>query len=160
SWTTSTEQQLKNFDVEKSEDGVNFRKIGTVAAAGHSAISTAYSFTDNHPVETNYYRLRMNNDDGTFKQSQVILLHSSNAVQNVWVVNNPFTGFLDLGFAKAGVQARLQLLSATGALLAEKVLASPAGQIRWTLPGNLSRGSYFLKVLIDGRLFVYKVVRQ
>ena len=35
-WSTSFEQNSKGFEIEKSLDGINFRKIGFVAGAGNS----------------------------------------------------------------------------------------------------------------------------
>ena len=159
-WTANVEKERQNFIVEKSADGVSFQTIGTVGGNGGTTSTVNYSFTDEHPYETGYYRLRVPTNNGSFTQSQVVILRNGGSRQKVWVVNNPFDTYLDLGFGKAGSQARLQLLSATGVLLAEKVVAAPQGQIRWVVPGHLSRGTYLLKVMVDETLFVLKVVKQ
>jgi hypothetical protein len=159
-WTTSAEYNSKNFDIEKSTDGVNYYKIGSVSAAGNSADKKEYSFTDTKLAENNYYRLRMNDNDGRYKLSQIVLIRYSNAKQNVWVVNNPFSNYIDLRFAKLGSRAKLQLINMNGAVVTETILSSPSGQIRWNLPAHLSNGSYIIKSTIDGEQFTSKVVKR
>ena len=67
SWKTSQEINSAYFDVERSEDAVNFQYIGRVNAAGYSTSPLEYSFTDNNPVNgINYYRLRQVDRDGHF----------------------------------------------------------------------------------------------
>ena len=159
-WSTSSEQNSKNFEIEKSTDGFSYYKIGSVKAAGNSSAKLDYSFRDNTLASINYYRLRMNDNDGKNKLSQVVLIRYNDAKQNIWVVNNPFNNYLDLRFAKSGNQVKLQLISTGGAIVAEKTIASPQGQLRWNVPDNLSKGNYILKAIVDGELFTAKLVKQ
>ncbi len=159
-WTTSFEQNARDFDVEKSTDGINFYKIGSVDATGNSSARRAYSFRDKQLAPQNYYRLRMNDRDAKFRQSSVVLISYSAAVQKVTVVNNPFRNGLDVRFAKPGATARLQLVSVSGAVVAEKQLGSPSGQVHWALPGNLSNGAYILRTVVDGVVFTEKLIKQ
>lgn len=159
-WSTSSELNSKSFDVEKSTDGSNFYKIGSVAAAGSSATQKNYSLRDVQLSSTNYYRLKMNDLDGRNKLSPVVLLKVNNAAQNVWIVSNPFKEYIDLRFAKEGHQAKLQLVSINGAIVSEKIIANPAGQTRWQLPTSIGAGTYVLKAVVDGKLFTHKLVKQ
>jgi hypothetical protein len=45
-WSTSTEQNSKQFDIQRSEDGTNWRTIGTVPAAGNSNSLLSYRYLD------------------------------------------------------------------------------------------------------------------
>lgn len=158
-WKTSSVQGLSYFVVEKSTNGSNFKKIGQVQAGSHTSTGE-FNFTDDQLSEVNYYRLRLYEKNGTSKQSGIVVVRHSGLKQNVWVVNNPFQGYIELGLRKPGLQARLQLISANGVLHAEKVVSSPQGQIRWNLPVNLSRGHYVLKAIVDGEQFGHKIVKQ
>ena len=74
-WSTSFEQNSKGFEIEKSLDGINFRKIGFVAGAGNSNATRSYSFTDpQRAVEFNYYRLKLVDIDNKFDYSDVVLV--------------------------------------------------------------------------------------
>lgn len=56
SWTTASESSLAHFSIEKSSDGVNFYKIGEVAATNTSS-THSYSFPDYNPIRRAYYRI-------------------------------------------------------------------------------------------------------
>lgn len=159
-WSTSSEQNSKNFEIEKSADGTNYYKIGSVAAAGNSLSQKNYSFTDQKLSPVNYYRLKMNDIDGRNRLSHVVVIRYNQATQNIWVVNNPFNNYIDLRFAKPGAEVKLQLINVTGVIVSEKIIASPSGQIRWNLQSNLGKGSYVIRAIADGQLFTSKVVKQ
>jgi hypothetical protein len=160
SWKTATEQGLKSFDVEKSTDGIHFQKLGTIPAAGYTSLMHEYGFVDQNPAEANYYRLQMNDRNGATQASQVVLIRNNTVKQNVWVINNPFNSYIDLGLSGDGSRVELQLINTNGALMAEKTISTSSGQMRWQLPTSLSKGHYLLKAVVGGQMFAYKVVKQ
>lgn len=159
-WRTEQENNLRNFEIEKSTNGIDFRKIGLVTAVGQNASSNQYSFNDIQLSENNYYRLRMNDLDGTHKLSDIVQVRIKDAKQRVWIVNNPFSNHLNLRFGKTGSKAVVQLINPLGVTVAEKIIASPSGEVRWNLPATLSKGHYILKVLVDGETFTIKTIKQ
>ena len=73
-WTTASESFSDRFEVQRSENGSTFIAIGSVPAAGSSAIPIDYSFTDDDPAQgTNYYRLRQIDLDGTYTYSPLVV---------------------------------------------------------------------------------------
>lgn len=67
-WNVAAESLLDGYIVEHSTDGRNFEAIGKVKAAQKSA----YAFVHDNPAQgINYYRLRMLDDNGAFKLSEV-----------------------------------------------------------------------------------------
>ncbi len=78
-WNVESTDDLKNFDVESSRDGINFTTIATVSG---KAGTKNYQFTDpkmNFP--TTWYRLIMNEKSGTV------------AYSNILKITNPFDRF-------------------------------------------------------------------
>jgi uncharacterized delta-60 repeat protein len=75
-WQTSSEEGVKQFVIQRSNDGKGFKAIGTVAAAGNSATTQKYSFADQSPFMStnNYYRLLMQDADGNFKYSKTLII--------------------------------------------------------------------------------------
>lgn len=72
-WTTATETNNKLFEVERSEDGINFDQIGTVNGNGNSTTAKSYSFTDSNPFSgTSYYRIKQVDYDSKFSYSEVV----------------------------------------------------------------------------------------
>jgi len=76
-WTTSFGQSVDYFDIERSDDGVNWSNIGSVKASENSNSKLEYSYIDNKlPLNRSknqifYYRLRMTDLDGKFEYSDV-----------------------------------------------------------------------------------------
>jgi Polysaccharide deacetylase len=71
SWKMAQEGRLKQFEVEKSVDGLTFNRIATVRATGTGA---DYRYTDSDLNGTAYYRLRMVKSDGTSELTKIVTL--------------------------------------------------------------------------------------
>lgn len=64
-WTTESERNSMNFELQRSNDGKNWETINTSIAGGNSSITLNYSYVDlNYPLSVNYYRLKQNDIDG------------------------------------------------------------------------------------------------
>src|SRR5439155_14200122 len=159
-WSTGSEVNARNFDIQKSVDGTSFYTIGSVKATGNSNTQKDYTFRDEQLGEMNYYRLKMNDLDGKSRNSQVVLIRYTLPKQNIWIVNNPFTQYIDLRFAKQPGNVKLQLVNASGAVVAERSFTALSTQLRWDISQNLGRGTYVLRSFVDGKLFSNKLVKQ
>jgi predicted esterase len=67
-WQTATELQSRNFEVERSEDGVRFTTVATVASR-NNANGAAYTYRLEGATKPAWYRLKMVDVDGQFKYS-------------------------------------------------------------------------------------------
>ena len=89
-WKTTFEIAFSHFEVEKSENGVDFQTIGTVKGKG-GMILTQYDFCDtqlsSEPIV--YYRLKQVDLDGTFEYSKVLAVHLSDNMLQVQLVIAP-----------------------------------------------------------------------
>jgi hypothetical protein len=98
-WETANEINTSHFEVERSIDGMNFIKIGTVAAKANSA-NAKYSYTDvdagKQPASTLFYRLRMVDKDGATTFSQVITLTLNITNAPVKIYPNPVSDVLNV----------------------------------------------------------------
>lgn len=66
-WSTASESNSLQFDIERSMNGKDWETIGTVPAAGFSTSLINYSFKDEHPLNAvNYYRLKQIDFNGKF----------------------------------------------------------------------------------------------
>ncbi|ANE49458.1 T9SS type A sorting domain-containing protein [Flavisolibacter tropicus] len=160
-WITTYEQNSKLFIVEKSTDGTNFYKIGSVNAKGTSITVNDYRFTDNGPSSINYYRLKMVDLDGTTTYSQIIKIQYEDAPQKVSVLTNPFESFIDLQFAKKAQVVSLQLLQLNGTIVEEKLFKVSAEKLSWSLSNStLSKGVYLLRITADRQIFIKKLIKK
>ena len=116
-WTTTNEQNMDRFEVEKSDNGNTYHSVGIISAAGNNNENN-YSFTDNQPGVASYYRLRMTGKDGSFTYSPVkyLAVNCKTTAESVLIYPNPVNqGFVFADFTteiKGG--AKLKLINALG----------------------------------------------
>lgn len=78
SWTTVEESDLQTFVIEKSTNGVDFRRVGDVKGAGYSNSKKTYRFLDlGLPEQKTYYRLLHYASDGSFTISETFYFEQS-----------------------------------------------------------------------------------
>lgn len=163
-WSTSTEQNSREFDIERSYDGVNFTKIGSVPAAGNSDGIENYVFTDPDIAHNdNYYRLEELDADNKTGYSKVILVQNTGTNGIFRVMNNPFTSYIDVQFGTQVIgNVETRLLDITGKEL-YKDLNGGTGLTGMHIDlsrKNLSPGVYILELWYNNETHVAKVVRQ
>jgi len=84
-WTTASEINNDYFNLERSSDGINFESIANVDGAGNSNTVLNYSFVDEYPFETTYYRLKQTDFDGSISYANniVSLIRKTNDIFEV-----------------------------------------------------------------------------
>jgi hypothetical protein len=74
-WATNYENDMQSYVLEKSTDGSHFEDLGTVQAAGFSAVDKNYHFMDlGATAKRSFYRLRELTTDGTASFSAISLV--------------------------------------------------------------------------------------
>ena len=150
-WSTSQEQNSKDFTIQKSYNGVNFEDIGSVAAAGNSFAQRNYSFIDgaihNSGMNLVYYRLKQTDIDGRSTLSQVITLKlKSGANWKVQLLANPIADQVRLLLTGVKENIQLSILDMNGKKLHSRTSSAINGLV--SLPSNnLPRGAYILVVV-------------
>jgi hypothetical protein len=77
-WTTTAEEKMKGFVVERSTNGNNFQAIGSVHAKNTGGIQQ-YDLTDGKPVAgRSWYRLKILDADNNFTYSRIASINRSN----------------------------------------------------------------------------------
>lgn len=96
-WQTASENNSRNFSIERSSDGRIFNPVATIAASGNTSTVKAYSFLDNTTLSSGsnlYYRLKIVDQDGRFIYSGVatVVLKLPAQKHSVKVVSTAITG--------------------------------------------------------------------
>ncbi len=77
-WETAMEQQINYFSLEKSYDGNTYQEILKINSKGNSDVPQQYEGMDpNTLANTNYYRLKIVDQQGNSIYSQVIIVELS-----------------------------------------------------------------------------------
>lgn len=151
-WTTVNELNVKQFEVERSLDGITFDKIGIVAANNRTTQS-GYSFNDNNQVavKTNsklYYRLKILDVDGQFSYSYIALINAVEKSASINIYPNPVKGsdlFIQLDESlQSEVQVKIE--DANGRLFQQYKLAGANNGLIKVDAAKLASGVYILKL--------------
>jgi len=96
-WQTVSETDNAGFEVQKSENGIFWKRIGFVEGKGATSGVNSYQFQDADPfLGTNYYRLKQIDLDGVFDHSIVATVERHNAARRVEVFPNPSYGITNV----------------------------------------------------------------
>lgn len=88
-WTTATETNNDYFNLERSNNGIEFTPIATIDGNGNSNSINNYKFLDSNPYEgVNYYRLKQTDYNGDYFYSNIISIENTNTA-TVLVYPNP-----------------------------------------------------------------------
>jgi trimeric autotransporter adhesin len=161
-WSTASEQNSKGFEIEKSLDGVSFRKIGFVAAAGNSFTTRNYTFTDpQRAVEYNYYRLKLVDIDNTFEYSDVVLVKNAFGKQDVYIAGNPFTDNINIQFAKTpNAKVSVSVYDMKGSKVYEADYNNyTQTSLQINTSNKLAHGIYSVKVETGGKIYNLKAMK-
>ncbi|MBI5857326.1 MAG: T9SS type A sorting domain-containing protein [Sphingobacteriales bacterium] len=149
-WSTSTEQNTKDYTLQRSTNASIWTDIGMVNAAGNSTTVQHYSFTDQRPSGgINYYRILQRDIDNGFKYSKVIVVNMDAAISLFRLYPNPVlnkSAIINLAEPAIAV-----VYNTDGTKLLEKQFS--AGAHLFSLL-KLPAGTYYLKVKDVGTLFV------
>ena len=102
-WLTANEQNIQQFDIEKSSDAKTWSKIATQKASD----SKNYLFQDEKAfsrASTIYYRLKIVDNDGTFRYSPTRSLTNEEKI-GVHIFPNPSKGMLTFDIKKEDMQS-------------------------------------------------------
>lgn len=118
-WATTQEINNQRFDVQRSEDGVGFVKIGQVASTVGTGPGTDYSFVDAQVVAglKYYYRLEQFDLDGRSHLTNVVwaVLPEANVAQVKTVYPNPFEDVVNISLTlQRDVEIRLEVHNTLG----------------------------------------------
>jgi len=160
-WETSSELNNKYFAIERSVDGFNFSKIGTINGAGNSNISRAYSFTDMQPLaKRSYYRLIQVDDDGKFSYTKVISIHKNSSLDNAIfsVYPNPSNDFITVQINDMVKEDYHVVLYDIAGRLVSKTVMYQGSTIVFFDTKTLYSGTYLIRMSNSNSSFTKKVV--
>jgi hypothetical protein len=151
-WATAWEEQNEGFEIQKSNDAVNFSKIGYVTGNLTIRSKSVYGFTDTDvkPDETVYFRLKQYDLDGSYEFSRIIAVKSTlNEEGKVLVYPNPNKGIFVLQ-SKDASASNIHFYNSLGNELTIKVrTAEGLNSFQVTSINSLLPGIYELKINTD-----------
>jgi hypothetical protein len=155
-WSSKSEINAKEYQVQRSIDGINFITIGTMAANGYAS---DYKFVDEKPFAgVNFYRLKQIDNDGKFALSAVKAVKFD--IDGKIVVNiypNPATDVLNVRLTN-GEAKQIRILNVTGKVVYTATTITN-GMIQVPIR-NLNAGTYFVEVTTNDNRIVEKFIKN
>ncbi|MFL5731333.1 MAG: NosD domain-containing protein [Cytophagaceae bacterium] len=135
-WSTASELNSRQVEIQRSADGIYFETIGVIPANGNSFTIKEYSFEDKNPLQgISYYRLSQTDIDGKKFLSEV---RSLDLLEELSIIGNK-DGFTLIESSYVKEEIYWQVYSMSGVMLAKGSI-SASGKARINL--NLAMGIY------------------
>jgi hypothetical protein len=162
-WKLNCETGAKYFEVERSADGNNFSKVGTVAIT--NGCLTAFDFSDKSPlIGKNYYRLKLVNLNGQNSFSNIVLLlNQKEGFELVGLYPNIVKTAAVLNISTVdNTRIDVKVLDPKGRLIQELRPNIVAGLNQIDINFNsLAAGTYFLRVVAEnGEIQTIKFIKE
>lgn len=167
-WTTDMELNSSYFSIRKSLDGITFKEIAKVTAAGNSNTEKKYSYTDEKTSAAKfvYYSLGITDKDGKVQLSPIKIYKNKLATAKLILSLSPnpisSMGHLMLKFNaenKGVMIAKLYdeqgKIVLTSSLSAEKGINN--GHIHL---GNIAAGNYTISFALENIKESYKITKK
>ena len=155
-WSVAGEKDVLKYEIERSQNGKDFVKIGEVVAEEKAS----YSFTDVQPVNgVNFYRVRNVDLDGNYKYTTIIRMNMGKTVV-LKAFPQPAISDLTIEHGAVAGLGTLSLVNSNGQVVKRVSVNGDANQTVISLSG-LNSGVYVVR-FDNGKGLVetLKVVKQ
>jgi hypothetical protein len=149
-WTSVTEINVADYEIQRSLNALNFSTIGSLTAKGNSVQKVNYTFNDVQPLHgDNYYRIKAVDKDGKIIYSNTVLVKMNDDKIIAVVYPNPAKDILHV---ETNNSATFSLINQSGKIL---LTTNINGKGIINVSG-IAAGLYYLKNNLTGN--VQKVV--
>jgi hypothetical protein len=150
-WRVENETSVKQYEVEKSTDGVHFATITIQAGTANGSPSAIYVATDDRPVfGYNYYRIKSVDINGKPSYTNIVKVFMGSTKRDITIHPNPITdGIIHLQLVnQPGGRYGIRLLNKLGQVIQSRQIEHAEGSstelIKWDY--KLAHGIYQLEV--------------
>ncbi|MDB5257645.1 MAG: hypothetical protein JWM14_2340 [Chitinophagaceae bacterium] len=165
-WATTGETNNAGFEIERSEDGTNFNKLGYILPQGASIPVNQYAYTDYDCKlgKQYYYRVKQIDKDGHFDYSNIVrvVMDDQVAFDFDQLYPNPFSNQLTLSFTTDdNAPIQIQLRNIESEIVYETTIKN--GSEKLTINFNnhpLPAGTYFITANKQGEVVSRKVMKS
>jgi hypothetical protein len=163
-WRAETETNIERYEVEKSHNGQQFKKVANVSVKTNGNTSNEYYWLDTDPnIGSNFYRVRSVSKTGEAKYTEIARVNLNKDGKKIIaypnpVINGNLTLYLNLDKGvysltltnEAGQQVYKQTINHTGGSASQKVL----------LHTTMARGVYQLQVSDGEKKYLQQIIKN
>jgi len=162
-WTSLNELNVKNYNIERSGNALNFMQLGTVAALDNGQPRIDYTFTDVFPQKgDSYYRLKIQDKDGSVRYTNIVKININTVSSGFVVYPNPVTGqqfILQMNNLPSG-KYNLQLFNTIGQQVMNKSFDYAGNSLTQTvrLSSAINSGAYIMMLSNGAAKFTQTII--
>ena len=162
-WTVVSEYNIDRYEVEKSLNGRQFTKSGSLNSTRANSNVTNYNWYDPSPATgVNYYRIAIVDKDSKVRYTQTVAVKTGKGLAGISVYPNPVVGnqfVLQMNNTVKGIYT-LSLINKLGQQVFVKTIQSNTTSGTQTIEiGNIAAGTYQLKIIGGGSTFVQQIIK-
>jgi hypothetical protein len=164
-WTVTDDQDILNFVIERSTDGVSFKPVSTLQAHSPHTLLMAYATNDDvRKLSTSqvYYRLKIINKEARVKYTKAISLSLiDNKIDGVLISPNPVRDIMQISISSVkDNRGQLFIYDFRGRLVRTETINIQKGNSVITVSGleSWARGVYSVTVVMGDDRFVKKML--
>ncbi|MEL7422571.1 MAG: T9SS type A sorting domain-containing protein [Bacteroidota bacterium] len=161
-WTSTNEENFANYELERSTNGKDWLQLSQLEGKGEGALEQYYSYVDERPLRgTNFYRLKMNDLDGSFSYSAIRQLTFSGEQADWLVYPNPFKQEIWLQSPVLGEgPLEIKLTDVLGRTVKSWSGLETQQLLHLSLDAELPAGSYYLQIGTATQTTTIKLLKE
>ena len=160
-WTADEQPGFAGYEIQRSTDSRTWQKIAEISGKTFSG-SFNYQYNDEYAVKgMSYYRLKLKENNGSYRYSEVKTVSISDLNSSVNIVPNPAKYFTTININAGGnSDATIRIMNSIGGLIHSKTLKLISGSNAYELPirKDWPVGTYIVQVIVDDQVTNKKLV--
>lgn len=151
-WQTLTENNNDGFEIERSNDAINWQSVGWEAGKGNTTTAQMYTFTDKRPMlGKSYYRLAQTDFDGKIEHSEALIVSFYNGLVSVYP--NPVSEILRITVENDMSIDNIVVYNTSGREVLRETSVSDSLNV-----AQLNSGTYIIAIQVAGETIHQKLV--
>ncbi|MFY7964774.1 MAG: M36 family metallopeptidase [Chitinophagaceae bacterium] len=155
-WTLLQQTNTKEYIIERSKDGMDWKAIGNVSAINKST----YSFYDENPIIENYYRIKAVDFNSTINFSGIAKVNFTDLnVASLNIVPNPANDFCKVFVTGKFKAMEIKIFDALGKMVLRQTPTYDNDSYFKVNTSVLKKGTYSISIFTeDGKILTEKLV--
>ncbi len=151
-WLTVSEVNVKNFSVERSNNGSNYLSISNPIEANNTLSQNSYEFIDEQPISgVSYYRILEKDFDGAKGYSSVRSINIMAGANDFSIAPNPASYQVSFDLKSfEGKETQILITDLAGKILKEEVVREASSEPYLLNLPDIQNGLYLIKLQIQG----------
>jgi hypothetical protein len=160
-WTANEEPGFAGYEIQRSTDSRNWQKVTDVNGKSFSG-TYDYQVDDESPLKgISYYRLKLKENSGSYRFSEVKSVSISDLSSSVTMVPNPAKYFTTIKINSASnSDATIRIMNSIGGLIHSRTLKLTTGSNSYELAIEKSWpvGTYIVQVIVEDQVTNKKLI--